>query len=124
MSKPRVYVSFDFDNDEALKHLIVGQAKNENTPFELADWSIKEAISSNWKTKAEDKIKLSDVVLVLVGEKTHCAQGVLVEVKLAKKYWKKIVQIKGRANSNPTSVSGAGVLHEWSWDNLRKYLKP
>ena len=124
MSKSRVYVSFDFDNDEALKHLIVGQAKNENTPFELADWSIKEAISSDWEAKAEDKIKRSDVVLVVVGEKTHCAQGVLIEVRLAKKHGKKIVQIKGHANSNPKSVYGAGGLYEWSWDNLRKYLKP
>ena len=124
MSKTRVYVSFDFDNDEELKHLIVGQAKNEDSPFELADWSIKEEVSSNWKAEAEDRIKRSDVVLVVVGEKTHCAHGVLVEVELAKKHGKRIVQIKGRANSHPKPVPGAGVLHEWSWDNLRKYLKP
>lgn len=124
MNKIRVYVSFDFDNDEALKHLIVGQSRNESTPFELADWSIKEEVSYNWKATAEDKIKRSDVVLVVVGEKTHCAQGVLVEVELAKKHGKRIVQIKGRANSHPEPVPGAGVLHDWNWDNLRKYLKP
>ena len=124
MKKTRVYVSFDFDNDEELKHLIVGQAKNEDSPFELADWSIKEEIDSNWEAKAEDRIKRSNVILVVVGEKTHYAQGVLVEVKLARKHGKKVVQIKGRSNSNPKPVPNAGGLHEWSWDNLRKYLKP
>lgn len=124
MIKTRVYVSFDFDNDEELKHLIIGQAKNEDSPFEVADWSIKEAVSVNWQAEAEGKIKRSDVVLVVVGKKTHQAQGVRVEVELAKKHRIKIVQIKGHPDSNPKPVSGAGTLHEWSWENLEKYLKP
>ena len=42
MAKTRVFTSFDFDHDEDLCNLLVGQAKNLDSPFELADWSVKE----------------------------------------------------------------------------------
>lgn len=41
--KARCFISFDYDNDSDLKNLLVGQAKYEDSPFEIADWSIKEA---------------------------------------------------------------------------------
>ena len=43
MPKTKVFVSFDFDNDETLKHLIIGQAKLTDSPFEISDLSLKEA---------------------------------------------------------------------------------
>ena len=39
----KVFVSFDFDNDKALKEFIIGQSKLPDSPFEVADWSMKEA---------------------------------------------------------------------------------
>ena len=36
MAKKRVFISFDFDNDDRLKDLLVGQSRNPDTPFELA----------------------------------------------------------------------------------------
>ena len=35
MAKTKVFVSFDFDNDKALKEFIVGQAKNSDSPIIL-----------------------------------------------------------------------------------------
>jgi len=35
MSKTRVFVSFDYDHDVSLKHLLVGQSKYEDSPFEI-----------------------------------------------------------------------------------------
>ncbi|HLD70783.1 MAG TPA: hypothetical protein VI937_02785 [Negativicutes bacterium] len=37
--KTKVFISFDFDHDEDLKHLFVGQAKHDDTPFEISDGS-------------------------------------------------------------------------------------
>lgn len=31
--KTKVFISFDFDHDEELKNLFVGQAKHDDTPF-------------------------------------------------------------------------------------------
>ena len=49
MEKKRAFVSFDYDNDVDLKVLLVGQARNPDSPFEIVDMSIKETIESNWK---------------------------------------------------------------------------
>ena len=57
MAKKKVFISFDYDHDERLKDFLVGQAKNTDSPFELADWSIKEAIDKNWKEKAKQRIR-------------------------------------------------------------------
>ena len=43
MAKKRVFVSFDFDNDLSLKNLLVGQARNEDSPFDVTDFSLKES---------------------------------------------------------------------------------
>lgn len=47
MAKTRVFTAFDFDNDEDLRNLLVGQSKNSDSPFELADWSVKEAMTGD-----------------------------------------------------------------------------
>jgi len=32
MAKPRVFISFDYDHDLDLKNLLVGQARNDDSP--------------------------------------------------------------------------------------------
>ena len=76
MNKSRAYISFDFDHDSDLKALLVGQARNPNSPFEIVDMSIKEVISDNWKANARRRIKSCDVVIVICGQYTNTASGV------------------------------------------------
>ena len=42
-----VFVSFDYDHDARLKDLLIGQARLPDSPFEVADWSVKTA-SPRW----------------------------------------------------------------------------
>jgi nucleoside 2-deoxyribosyltransferase len=119
--KPKVFVSFDYDNDKKLRDFIVGQAKLPDSPFEIADWSMKEAAPErDWEEKAEARIKRCDVVIVMVGPKTHSASGVKMEVALARKHKKPIYQIIGYKDSDPTPVPDAGRLLRWNWENLKK----
>ena len=68
--KKRVHVSFDYDRDRALKDFVRGQARNPETPFEIVDWSMKEvAPERNWKKKARERVKRSDLVMVMAGSK-------------------------------------------------------
>lgn len=123
MAKKRVFVSFDFDNDRALKEFIIGQSKNEDSPFEVVDHSLKEAApEKDWEKKAAAAIARSEVVLVMVGAKTHKAPGVLKEVAMARKAGVKIVQIIGYKDRDYTPVPDAGRLYAWSWENLKKLL--
>ncbi len=119
----RVFVSFDFDNDKILKEFIIGQSKHSDSPFFVDDHSLKEAApEKSWKDKARAAIKRSDIVLVMVGSKTHKAPGVLAEVSMAREEGKPIVQVIGKKDGNYTAVPNAGRLYAWNWENLKKLL--
>jgi hypothetical protein len=122
-AKKRVFVSFDFDHDRALKDFILGQAKHPDSPFDVSDHSLKEAAPERgWQSKARAAIARSEIVLVLVGRETYRAHGVLKEVAMARALGVKIVQIIGYSDRNVTAVAGAGRMYAWSWKNLKKLL--
>ncbi len=83
MNKTPVYISFDYDHDKRLKEFIIGQSKLPDSPFQVIDHSIKVEMPGDWVADAEKRIKKSKVVLVMVGEHTHNAQGVQKEIALA-----------------------------------------
>lgn len=123
MARKRVFVSFDFDNDRALKDFIFGQSKLPDSPFEVIDHSLKEAaLETSWETKANAAIRRADVVIVMVGPHTHRANGVLKEVQMARNAGKYIVQIIGYKDGSYTAVPGAGRLYRWNWENLKSIL--
>jgi hypothetical protein len=123
MAKKPVFVSFDFDNDRSLKDFIIGQSRHADSPFEVIDHSLKEAAPErDWKDKARRAIRRSEIVVVMVGPKTHSAPGVLAEVAIAREEGKKIVQIIGYRDGVYNAVPNAGRLYAWSWENLKKLL--
>ena len=123
MAKKRVFVSFDFDNDKVLKDFIIGQSRLADSPFEVIDTSLKEAAPMKiWEDKARAAIKRSDIVVVMVGPKTHKAPGVLKEVRMAREEGIPIVQVIGYKDGNYTAVPNAGRLYTWNWDNMKKLL--
>lgn len=125
MAKPKVFISFDYDHDDDLKILLVGQSKLPDSPFELADWSIKEAIDSNWKVHARKRIKAVDVVIVICGEHTDTAAGVSAEVTLAQEEGVRYYLLQGRANKTckkPKAAKTSDTIYQWTWDNLKKLI--
>ena len=83
MAMVREFTSFDFDHDEDLRNLLVGQSKNPDSPFEMADWSVKEVMVGNWKEKVRTRIKKTDQVIVICGTHTNTATGVSAEIQIA-----------------------------------------
>ena len=125
MAKKRVFTSFDFDHDADLKNLLVGQSKNSDTPFELADWSVKEAMSGDWKEKVRTRIKGVDQVIVICGEHTDTATGVSAEIKIAQEEKIPYFLIKGRAEKTckkPTAAKDSDKTYKWTWDNLKSLI--
>jgi len=43
MAPVPIFISFDYDHDLDCKNLLVGQAKNPDSPFQIADWSVKDS---------------------------------------------------------------------------------
>jgi hypothetical protein len=125
MTQKRAFVSFDYDNDLDLKVLLVGQAKHEDTPFDIADFSIKEAISKDWKEKAKSRIKSCDVVIVICGEHTDSATGVSAEIELAREVQTPYFLLWGRASKTckkPLAALASDKIYTWSWENLKTLI--
>lgn len=122
--KKKVFVSFDFDNDRALKDFIIGQAKLPDSPFEISDYSLKEAKpEADWLDHATRAIGRADVFLVMLGRSTKHASGVLKEVRIANAKGKDKFQIIGYKNGSADwAVPGAGRTYNWNWENLKKLL--
>ncbi|MBK7058606.1 MAG: hypothetical protein IPH52_26875 [Leptospiraceae bacterium] len=121
----RVFISFDYDHDLGIKEMLVGQAKNPDTPFSIADFSIKEAISSNWQAKARTRIKGCDLVIVLCGEYTHTASGVSVELSIAQEESIPYFLLAGYSNKNctkPNKAKNNDKVYNWTWDNLKTLI--
>ena len=61
MIKKRAFISFDFDHDEDLRNLLVGQAKHPASPFEIKDRSLKEPLTGDWKEKVRQRMDNVDI---------------------------------------------------------------
>ena len=44
MTRKKVFISFEYETDRALKDLLIGQSRNEGSPFEVIDGSLKEVL--------------------------------------------------------------------------------
>ena len=125
MTKRRVFISFDYDHDEDLKVLLVGQAKHPDSPFDLADWSVKEPMTGNWKEKVRAKIRSTDIVAVICGEYTDSATGVSAELLIAQEERKPYFLLWGRTNKTcrkPMSAKTSDKIYNWTWDNLKALI--
>ena len=122
MAKKRAFISFDYDHDRDLKNMLIGQSRNPDSPFEIVDMSIKEAIDSNWKDNARRRIKGCDVVIVICGTNTDTATGVTAELKITQEEKISYFCIKGRKDKNctfPKGVKPTDKMYIWTWDNLK-----
>ena len=84
MAKTKVFVSFDYGTDHSLKEDLIAQAKRQDSPFSVTDVSLQErAPEQEWVSKARKAIAGCDVFVVILGENTHSAPGVLKEIAIA-----------------------------------------
>lgn len=123
-TKIPVFISFDYDHDASLKEFLVGQAKNDDSPFFIEDWSIKDP-SRDWKDKAKSRIKRADQVIVICGKHTDTATGVNVEIGLAREVGTPYFLLAGYSDGNnkkPTAALGTDKMYQWTWDNLKKLI--
>jgi len=125
MAKTKVFVSFDYDHDEILKTFLIGQAKLDDSPFDLADWSIKEHIDDNWKKHARTRIRSVDVVCIVCGKHTDTATGVSAELKIAQEEGVPYFLLAGYSdggNVKPKAALATDKLYNWTWPNLKTLI--
>ena len=124
MAKVPVFISFDYDHDATLKEFLVGQAKLDDSPFEITDHSIKVA-SPDWKDKARTAIRRADQVIVICGLHTDTATGVDAEIGIARDEttpYFLLAGYKDGGNKKPTATLDTDKMYKWTWDNLKTLI--
>ncbi len=120
----KIFISFAIE-DKWAKERMVGQAKNNNTPFEFLDKSILTPFDSKWKTQCREKIKACDGVVAMISKNTKNADGQLWEIKCAKEEGIPIIGIyctqDDRPATLPTELSGVSVK-SWTWPNISSFI--
>jgi Thoeris protein ThsB, TIR-like domain len=123
-SKFRIFTAFAYE-DKWARDYMVGQAKNEKTPFEFIDMSLNEPFDEKWKMQCRSRIKGCDGMIALVSKATANGTGALWEIRTAKE---EKVPVRGiyttsdtRPASLPNEFSGISVV-SWSWANLKAFL--
>jgi hypothetical protein len=125
MAKARVFISIDYDQDSDLRAMLAGRAKNSDTPFEIADWSVKEELSGDWKKKIRERIKKMQQMAVICGEYTDKATGVSTEVGIAQDesipYFLLWVRSDRQVKRSSAARSGDKIYRR-TWDNLKDLI--
>lgn len=121
----RVFISFDYDHDQDLRTLLANQAKFADSPFEIADWSVKEPFTGDWQAKVKARIRQVGQVAVICGHHTGTATGVAAELRIARELGKPYFLLCGRATGTamrPTSALAADKIYNWNWPNLKRLI--
>ena len=120
MAKVKVFLSFEFDKDGELYRNFLQQAARGDSDHDFEDCSMDEAYqphNDSWKKKAAEQIALSDIVIVLLGDDTHNAPGVEVEMTLKNQQDKPGFQIRPTTRTTGT-VNGGGDVISWVWKKI------
>ncbi len=122
-TKKRVFISFAIE-DVTQRDFLVGQAKNEKSPFELVDMSVKEPWDEKWKTNCRTKIKGCNGVIALISKNTAKADGAKWEIKCAKDEKIPIVGMYAYSNDRAAAPAelGSTRVMTWTWDNIKNFI--
>jgi len=119
----RIFISFASE-DERSRDFLVGQAKNEKSPFNFIDMSVKEPFDEKWKTQCRTKIKSCDGVIALLSKKTWNADGARWEMSCANEEGIPIIGVhihKDDKGTIPPELKGKKVI-EWTWQGIKNFL--
>ena len=118
MAKVKVFLSFEFDRDNHLYQRFRNESK-QCSRYKIIDKSLNEPYhpDDKWLQKARAQIKQSDIVIVLIGQDTHNAPGVIKEVTVAGQLYKPRFQMRPEGSTGGV-VAGAGEVIPWDWDKI------
>ena len=125
MANKRIFVSFP-EQDSNLRDLLVGQARNTNSPFDFVDMSVHKAWDSAWKTKCRTKIKSCDGLIAIITSNTYNADGQIWEIDCAADENIPILCIKTseyKPSSWTESKIGHRRVYNWDWNTIQKFIE-
>lgn len=118
----RIFTSFAVEDTYA-RDFLVGQARNEKSPFEFVDMSVKEPWSDSWKTRCRTKIRGCDGVVALLSKNTINASGARWEMKCAIEESIPIIGVRLHKEDRtvPPELTWVQVI-DWTWDGIASFI--
>ena len=123
--KKRIFISFAMEDVE-LRNILVGQARNDNSPFDFVDMSVKNPWDSAWKTNCRTKIKGCHGMIAIITKNTKNASGELWEINCAKDEGIPCIGIWGHPDEHSQTLSDEITplrVIDWNWSNIAKWLE-
>lgn len=120
----RIFISFAVPEDAYARAFLVQQAKDDRSPFEFVDMSVKEPWDDKWKTRCRTKIRGCDGAIALLSKHTRNADGARWEMNCAVEEGIPIIGMhcqKDDKGAIPTELSGKRII-EWSWPNIKSFI--
>ena len=117
-----VFLSFEFEKDAGRRSAFIGQSK-KHCEFALKDKSLPAAKHDDkWRRDVKERMKVSDVVIVLLGPDTHNAPGVKDELSLAGEAGCPVVQLMPQGQ-NYGLVSKHRAVCGYKWTAVNQMLR-
>jgi len=125
----RTFLSF-VEEDLDLVNLFRGQAKNQNSDLEFADYSVKEPYNSTnaayIKSQIRPKISLASLTMCLYGPTTYTSNWVKWELETALALGKPIMGVSlykdGRTEYYPGVLKGHPIVG-WDLDEIVRTMR-
>lgn len=84
MEKPKVYLSFDYENNQKGKEQFVEESTNSNVEFIVEHESREPNLPPNqWENVVSDQINYVNMVIILVGKETAQTSHIAKEISAA-----------------------------------------
>ena len=117
-----VFLSYEFDKDAGRRGTFTGQAR-QHCEFVLNDKSLLATKHDDkWRRDVKERMKVSDVVIVLLGPDTHSAPGVKDELSLAGEVSCPVVQLMPQGQ-NYGLVGRYRAVCEYKWTDINQMLR-
>ncbi len=122
-ARNRVFVSFAVEDSYA-RDFLVGQARNNRSPFEFVDMSVKQPFDTAWKTQCRTKIRGCDGMIALISPNTMRATGARWEMWCANDEGIPLIGVyisKDNRGQAPPELAGKQVI-TWSWGGIARFI--
>ena len=117
-----VFLSFEFEKDGGRRSDFISKGRR-NCEFILQDKSLPAAEHDDkWRRAVKERMKVSDVVIVLLGPDTQNAPGVKDELSLAGEVGCPVVQLMPQGQ-NYGLVAKNGTVCKYRWKDVNQMLR-
>lgn len=127
MNRIPVFLSFDYHTDAPTKDRLVKEWNRPDCPVDIRDVSLPGPVTdARWQTIAAQGIGRAKAVLVICGRNTHSADGVKIEVQMAKQASKPVLFLRAlkEGASLPAEVAKSTPMIDLDWPSLVAALAP